>query len=199
MHRRKNNWKVGRALRIFLEEKRIPFGYHLVVCFRYISRWINKKIRGVAFTTYRCQMGIERPWFKILLNTLCNTFVMRRDNLCTIAPIHFVSIVLFWIMRCCNHDTTHGLSLQHTKRHKWCGHKTSKQIHFKSFRQKYCSSNMCKFKTIMTSIITNTNGKCCFLFFQFVINLFQICTQSLTCLKYCKSIHKSKPSFHFSS
>ena len=41
---------------------------------------------------------------------------MRRNDLTSIIPIHFIAVILFGIVTSCNHDTSHGPQLSYGKR-----------------------------------------------------------------------------------
>src|SRR5919202_1543880 len=57
-------------------------------------------------------------------------FVVRGYYLSTVVPIHFVTVILWWVVRSRYDDTTLATQLANGKRELWRWAKSAKQIHF---------------------------------------------------------------------
>lgn len=80
-----------------------------------------------------------RAWYSLQIgqDMLMDIFIVGRCDLSAIRPIHFVSIVLFRVMRRSDHDPGQQMFVWYSEGNEWRGNHFTVQIHRNAFVQKY--------------------------------------------------------------
>ena len=122
----------------------------------------------------------------LYLRYMCqNILIMWRCDLCTILPIHLISIVFRWIVAGCNYNTGHAAKLSHCIGKLRCRAKRIEDIGFDSIRiqaKRSCSGEFrrhtsrikCNYHTLILCLLTKFTD---------------IVRKSLCCLRYGIDIH----------
>jgi hypothetical protein len=143
---------------------------------------------------------IPRPRSQVFFDALFDSSIMRWNDLSPICPINLVSIVFFWVMTSCHHDTTCSTLFTDSKRNHGSVNQSRIPPNFESCVQKSSGGQSCKvFRVLSVTISMIVSNNHTHILCLVSKHLQHVLCKTLRSLNDCQVVHSRVSGTHGSS